>query len=147
MNRMRILSSGLVRPFAGLLALLTVAVGQAQEPFGFRGNGQGRFPDAQPVTEWGTDKNVVWKTALPKWSNACPALGGDRLYVCAEPYTLLCVNLADGKIRWQANTDYTDVLTDPAEKAKAVEDAKKSVDLRKEIEAKRKELSQASAQL
>ena len=89
----------------------------ALEPFGFRGNGQGRFPDATPVTEWGPAKNVVWKTPMPNWSNACPALCGDRLFVCSEPTTLLCVSLADGKILWQESNNYLDILTDPAERA------------------------------
>ena len=50
----------------------------ADELYGFRVNGQGRFPDSVPVTEWGPDKNVVWKTPMPSWSNASPVLCGDR---------------------------------------------------------------------
>jgi hypothetical protein len=47
---------------------------------GWRTDGTGRYPDAQPPTEWSAQSNVVWKTPLPKPSNATPILVGDRLF-------------------------------------------------------------------
>ncbi|MBI5723272.1 MAG: PQQ-binding-like beta-propeller repeat protein [Planctomycetes bacterium] len=131
---------------AGLIVLTGFSILSAEEPYGFRVNGQGRFPDATPVTEWGPDKNVVWKTPMPGWSNASPALCGDRLFVCSEPTALVCVNLADGKILWQKPNDYLDLLTDPAEQAKARNQAKKGDEIRAQLDAKMKELNDAQAE-
>jgi outer membrane protein assembly factor BamB len=86
--------------------------------FGFRGNGQGRFPDAKPVTEWSQTKNVVWATTMPAPSNASPALCGDRLFVCSDPSTVICVNLADGKILWQKSTLYSELTENPSDPSK-----------------------------
>lgn len=81
--------------------LLLCGILAAAEPIGFRGDGAGRFPDAQAPTEWGSERNVVWKTALPAWSNASPVLVGDRLIVCSEPAGIVCLAVADGKVLWQ----------------------------------------------
>jgi outer membrane protein assembly factor BamB len=48
---------------------------------------------------------------MPGTSNSLPVVVGDKLFVCSEPTTLLCVNLADGKILWQKTNNYEDVLT------------------------------------
>ena len=32
-------------------------------------------------TEWGEDRNVVWKVPLPSWSGATPIVSGDRVFV------------------------------------------------------------------
>jgi outer membrane protein assembly factor BamB len=42
---------------------------------------------------------------------------GNRIFVCSEPTTLVCVNAADGQILWQAANDITDALP-PAELAR-----------------------------
>ena len=131
---------------ASLMVLASLSVLRADEPYGFRANGQGRFPDATPVTEWGPDKNVVWKTPMPNWSNACPVLCDDRLFVCSEPTTLICVSLADGKLLWQKSNSYADILTDPAEQAKIEENAKRGDELKAQIDAKEKE-RQAAAEV
>lgn len=42
----------------------------------------GTSPAASDLAvEWGPDKNVAWKTRLPSWSAATPAVWGDRIYV------------------------------------------------------------------
>ncbi len=132
---------------AGLISLTSLTGLHADEaPYGFRMNGQSRYPDATPVTEWGTDTNVVWKTPMPSWSNASPALCGDRLFVCSEPTTVVCVNLSDGKIIWQKSNDYLDILADnPAELAKVKEQQKEAEGIRVRLDAKVKELREAEA--
>src|SRR5207237_1278324 len=35
-----------------------------EHPFGWRGDGGGRFVGATPVTEWSTTKNVRWSTEV-----------------------------------------------------------------------------------
>jgi len=82
---------------------------------GWRADGTGRYPDAQPPIEWAPGTNIVWATKLANWSNASPVLAGDRLFVCAEPTTLLCVNAADGTIRWARPNTYADAFPAAAE--------------------------------
>ena len=35
-------------------------------------------------TEWGPDKNIIWKTKLPSWSGATPIIWGDRIFVTGK---------------------------------------------------------------
>ena len=73
------------------------------EPVGWRMDGDGRYPDANPPIHWSPDDNVVWKTAMPAWSNASPVLWaeGGRLFVCSEPDQIMAVDENDGAILWQ----------------------------------------------
>ena len=68
---------------------------------GFRDDGSGRYPDANPIVQWSVTNHVVWKTALTNWSNSSPILVGNRIFVCAGPATLICVSAKDGSILWQ----------------------------------------------
>jgi outer membrane protein assembly factor BamB len=81
----------------------------AQAPFGWRGDGTGCFPNAQPALEWSPKKNILWKTALPGGSPASPVLAGDRVFVLSDPALLIAVNAADGKILWQRGHGAADV--------------------------------------
>ena len=112
---------------AGLVVLTAFSSVHAGEPYGFRVNGQGRFPGATPVTEWSKTKNVVWHTEMPNFSNGSPVLSGDRLFTCSEPTTLICVNLADGKILWQKSNNYSDILTGSEDQVK-IRDARSQAD-------------------
>lgn len=78
----------------------------AAAPIGFRHDGSGRYPAAQPPLQWSPTNGIVWKTALPDWSNASPILVGNRIFICAEPATLICISAESGNILWQ------DTLTD-----------------------------------
>ena len=73
------------------------------EPVGWRTDGDGRYPDADPPIRWSPDVNVVWKTAMPSWSNASPVLWaeGGRLFVCSEPDQIMAVDQRDGAILWK----------------------------------------------
>ena len=73
------------------------------EPVGWRTDGDGRYPDADPPIHWSPDVNVVWKTAMPSWSNASPVLWaeGGRLFVCSEPDQIMAVDQRDGTILWK----------------------------------------------
>ena len=82
---------------------------------GWRNDGSGIYPDADIPTEWSEDKNIIWKTPLDSWSNASPILVGDRVFVCSEPTTLVCVDTKDGSILWQKENHYFDSL--PVEEA------------------------------
>lgn len=73
---------------------------------GWRGDGSGRYIDARPPLQWDRETNVRWKTSLGSWSNATPLLVGDRLFACAEPGKLFCLDADTGKILWQADQTY-----------------------------------------
>ena len=51
--------------------VLLSGISHAAEPAGWRGSGGGRYPDAQPPTEWSADKHVRWKVDLPGRSRPC----------------------------------------------------------------------------
>lgn len=123
----RLFLSGIV-----LTALFTTSESPAGAPTGWRGDGTGAYPDAQPPVTWSRDSNVVWKAKLPGWSNASPLILGDRLFVCAEPATLACLALKDGAVLWTRTNTYQDILS-PDEKVKAKADAAKADDLRAQI--------------
>lgn len=56
-----------------------------------------------PAT-WSKTKNVAWRTPLPGRAGATPCIWGDRIYLTSnegDDLVLLCVNKADGSIRWK----------------------------------------------
>ncbi len=92
------------------LALLLAACAWAGSADGanwprFRGpNGTGVVDDADLPVAW-TAKNFAWKTALPGVGNSSPVVWGDRLFLQAaradgKERSLLCLNVADGKVLW-----------------------------------------------
>jgi len=62
---------------------------------GWRVDGVGSSPDADPVTDWSDGKDVVWATPMPAPSNAIPILVGERIFVTADPAKLICVDKTD----------------------------------------------------
>ena len=93
--------------------LMAAAVVQGAGPVvGWRTDGTGRYPDADPPITWSADSdNIIWKTPMPGWSNSSPVIVGGRLFVCSEPATLVCVDVRSGKILWSAKNGYEDVLS------------------------------------
>jgi outer membrane protein assembly factor BamB len=85
---------------------VTVAASTFADIIGWRAH-RGLYPDANAVTEWADDKNVIWKTGLPGQSNATPIIVGDRIFVCSEPTTLVCLSMKDGSILWEKSNDYS----------------------------------------
>lgn len=124
-------------PLALLLAVTTVA--------GWRTDGTGRYPDAQPATEFGADKNIRWSTPLPKWSNASVILAGNRLLACAEPATLLCLRADNGEILWQQSNTYADAFPDQA--ANIREAQRQAEPLQNELRDLEKQLREIKRQL
>jgi len=84
----------------GLSALLVCLGVSLAGEVGWRTDGRGRYPDAEPPVTFSPTENVVWAAPMPSWSNASPVLTGDRIFVCAEPDTLIAVEKASGKILW-----------------------------------------------
>jgi outer membrane protein assembly factor BamB len=90
----------------------------------WRKDGNGRFPDARAATDWGDRSRLVWETALPSRSNGCPILVGGKLFLTAEPATLVCADAETGKILWQRSNEYADLIELSPDKAKELEAAR-----------------------
>ena len=71
---------------------------------GWRGDGSGSYPSANIPTKWKT----LWSTAMPNWSNSSPILVDDKLFVCSEPSTLICLDEKNGKILWSKSNSAKD---------------------------------------
>jgi len=96
-----------------LVALLaTGGCEQLGGAVGWRGDGTGRYLDAAGPIKWSPSGPFVWKTRLPKWSNASPVIAGDKVFVCAEPSSLLCVDGNSGRILWERENTLEEVLTE-----------------------------------
>jgi outer membrane protein assembly factor BamB len=108
-----------MKSYLYVLGLILTLSASAQDFVGWRTDGSGAYTTATPPTEWSKTKNVIWSTPLTDSSNATPVISGEKLFICAEPETLICINLADGKILWQKTNTETDVSTpEELEKAK-----------------------------
>jgi outer membrane protein assembly factor BamB len=82
-----------------------------KRPFGWRGDGSGRFSGAMPVTEWSATRNVRWSTVVGS-SYSSPVVTDQFAFVTSEPNLLLCLDRADGNVRWKLALTPAD-LTDP----------------------------------
>jgi len=94
----------------GCLGMIAQVEAQ-QSIVGWHVDTTGRYLDATPTIEWTAEKNVVWKSAMPNWTNASPLIIGDRIFVCSEPATLICVRASDGEILWQRDNTYLDTVS------------------------------------
>ena len=84
------------------LIVLAAALGVAQAgETGWPSVSTGRYPDADPPVTFSPTENVVWAAPMPSWSNACPVVIEDRIFVCAEPDILIAVEKKKGKVLWQ----------------------------------------------
>lgn len=102
-----------------LIALVGAGVCGADDYVGWRTDGTGEYPDATPVTTWSAEMNVIWKTPMSAKSNSLPTIVGNRLFVCSEPATLLCVDKTTGAILWEASNNPADIA--PAEEVADLE--------------------------
>jgi photosystem II stability/assembly factor-like uncharacterized protein len=73
----------------------------------FRGpNGTGTSDDKEVPLTFGAHENVIWKVALPGAGNCSPVVWGKHLFLQFASNdgtlrSLLCLDTADGKIRWE----------------------------------------------
>jgi outer membrane protein assembly factor BamB len=60
-----------------------------------------------------TASNILWKTELPGFSGATPAVWGDSIFVTSpdpnKDLLLYCIDRKDGKIRWQQKVGTGDI--------------------------------------
>ncbi len=82
----------------------------------FRGPLRNGISTARNVpTEWGPDKNIKWRTALPAPGNSSPIVSGDRVFVtCAQDEgrkrRLYCFDRTDGKELWVRTVKFDKVM-------------------------------------
>ncbi len=130
-----------------LIVLLTAPqMGIASEWMGFRTDGTGEYPNADPVTSWSAEENIVWVTPMPAASNSLPVIVGDRLFVCSEPALLLCVDRNTGELLWQASNTAADIAP-PDEVADLEEKTAEFNRLRGELGKVNRDLRNARKQL
>ena len=88
-----------------------------ERPFGWRGDGSGRFPGATPVTTWSATANVRWSPVVGR-SYSSPIITEQFVLVTSEPNLVVCVNRADGSVRWKSAVTPA-LLTDPQRRKSA----------------------------
>ena len=114
----------------------------SDRPVGYRGDGNGYFPGADPVAvfsegtpverevvlkdnrgrdqsvtvlDFADDKprNIVWKTAMPSWANSQPIVVGDKVFTIGEPDWLICTDARTGRILWsRSNSVFAAMMPD-----------------------------------
>ncbi len=67
----------------------------------WRFDGNGRFPNIHPPSEWGTDRNILWKTPVEIGGYSSPIVASGKVFVTAEMGSLVCLDLTGGKTLWQ----------------------------------------------
>lgn len=102
---------------ATLLTLVFVTATAAAPPVGWRYDGSGKFPAANPPVNWTAERNVIWRQEMPGRSLASPIVVGQRVFVTAEPAELVCLSTSNGKKLWQQSHQYNDIF----DKAKAAQ--------------------------
>ncbi len=111
------------RGYLLIFALLLCATSAHAEDWTmFRGpERNGISPAEHSPLRWGTEKNIKWKTSLPRPGNSSPVVVGDRVFVtCAQNSegivrSLYCFNRADGKQLWEKSVRY--MQADPTHQA------------------------------
>ena len=78
-----------------------------EHPVGWRGDGSGQYPSADPPTKWSDKENIVWKAEVGTGISS-PVLVGQRVYIAAEPALLICLDAGSGKELWRKAHDISD---------------------------------------
>ena len=91
------------------LPVLPAAAADAPAPktFGWRGDGTGRYPKANPPIHWDIDEGtgILWKADVGA-GHASPLIVGSRIFLTAEREKLLCLDRSTGKVLWTADSGY-----------------------------------------
>jgi outer membrane protein assembly factor BamB len=110
------------------------------EGIGWRTDGSGRYPKAQPPLHWSATKNVIWRTPMPGYGVSHPVPLGQRIFICAEPGTLLCLDKRDGKILWQKTSAYSELEIEPDVRDRLKEELADTAKLNKKQSAVQREM-------
>jgi len=86
----------------------------------WRFDGNGRFPNIHPPSEWRRDRNILWKTPVEVGGYSSPIVARDKVFVTAEMGSLVCLDIADGKILWKKDLFSEDSRDIPADLSKVL---------------------------
>ncbi|MDB5341568.1 MAG: outer rane biosis protein BamB [Planctomycetaceae bacterium] len=67
----------------------------------WRFDGNGRFPNVRPPSEWRMERNILWKTPVEIGGYSSPIVVKNKVFVTAEMGSLICLDVANGKILWK----------------------------------------------
>lgn len=127
------------------LILLPAIASPAEKVQGWRTDGTGVYLEAKPPLKWSKDTNVLWATELPA-SNSIPVVVGEKIFVGAEPTSLVCLRLSDGKVLWQREHNY-ELIAPKGEWAKAQVEIEQVKKLNDEARTLQREMGQIRKQL
>ena len=100
------------------LACLAASAIFAADGAMWRFDGNGRFPNIHPPSEWRSDRNILWKTPVEVGGYSSPIVASQRVFVTAEMGSLVCLDLADGKVLWTKDLFSEDSRDIPADLSK-----------------------------
>lgn len=87
--------------FAFLIAGAFVAAAWgADSAIGWRGDGTGLYPSADPPVKWSAKENVLWKAEVGAGASS-PIVVGSRVFITSEPNLLICLDAESGKELWR----------------------------------------------
>ncbi len=128
------------------LSLLTLPVDAEPTPMrGWRTDGLGCYAQAHAPREWSPQTPALWHVDLPR-SNATPVWLEQRIFLTAEPGTLLCVDAKSGATVWQQSHSYFDLLT-PEQVEQARTDLAQADELERQMTPLNRETSALQKQL
>ncbi len=107
-------------------------------------DGSGVYSQENPSQSWTKKESEIYATKMANFSNASPVIIGDRVFICEEPAKLICINKNDGKVIWQKEHDYLDMVGLP-EKDKAEVNARLSE--KEKLEKEKDSLNRQSRKL
>jgi outer membrane protein assembly factor BamB len=87
------------------LVVWAVAVAAtAAEGTGWRGDGTGRYPNADPPLAWDSDagEGILWQTKVGK-GQSTPVVAGGRVLLTVEPDRLVAVDRQSGQVQWTSD--------------------------------------------
>ena len=95
-------------PGSGKTARSSKSAVSPEHPVGWRGDGSGRYPDANPPIAWErklvsggySTSGILWMAPMPNTGVSSPIVVGDRIFITAEPSDLICLDKKTGQILW-----------------------------------------------
>jgi outer membrane protein assembly factor BamB len=114
-------------------------------PVGWRGDGTGRYPGANPPTVWERKKTgdgyamkgIVYATPMPNIGVSCPIIVGPRVFVTTESADLICLDKQTGRIAW--------IQSNPQFEGASEEDSKAHPEIAKKLTPLLAQLTKANA--
>jgi outer membrane protein assembly factor BamB len=83
------------------------------QSIGWRGDGSGQYPSANPVSKWTASDNVRWKTEVGAGQSS-PIVVGTRVFITSEPNVLVCLDAESGRELWRKAHQLADISPEAA---------------------------------